>query len=266
MELLRAAALVGLAGCFSPAGRDCAVTCAAGGDCPHGYVCLADRYCHTSSADPLCNLPDAAPQVTTTELEAEADTYVLELNALDNYGGDVAIAVDATAGSMRVSLLRFDLTAIPDDRVLAVPPVLRLCTTDAPSTTGAVEIYRVLERWSEGLGVRQPDETGSPGVANWTDRMAGTPWTNIGIGAPTSREPTAATVSGATMPVTAPSTSVQVEILPEIVDAWRADDATNFGLALLPAAGTDRGLLVARESPDTTCRPTLVVTHAAPGG
>jgi len=124
----------------------------------------------------------------------------------------------------------------------------------------------VLERWSEGLGTRQGSEAGTPGVANFTDRMSGTTWTNVGVGAPTSRTPTSAAVGGETVPITQASTSVEVEILPEIIMRWRADDTMNFGLALLPAAGTTLGRLVSRESADTACRPTLVVNYSGSGG
>lgn len=43
-----------LAGCFTPEVQQCSVACSAAGGCPPGSMCLADNFCHASTAEALC--------------------------------------------------------------------------------------------------------------------------------------------------------------------------------------------------------------------
>lgn len=55
---IAAAGLV-LAGCYSPALRDCTVSCGSAGDCATGQVCGADGMCASPAVAGRCSLVDA---------------------------------------------------------------------------------------------------------------------------------------------------------------------------------------------------------------
>ncbi|MBV8759319.1 MAG: hypothetical protein JO257_18675 [Deltaproteobacteria bacterium] len=60
----RAWLLLALAGCYSPAERDCTVSCSAAKDCIGGQVCGADHYCAAPDVAGHCSVADAAPATT----------------------------------------------------------------------------------------------------------------------------------------------------------------------------------------------------------
>jgi hypothetical protein len=263
------------AGCFAPSGRDCAVTCSAMGGCPSGFACLSDGYCHEGGDRELCGAAldgggdsappgDAPPQTRMLDMTADADTFIEDTpRDGDNFGGDVAIGVDGavSSGNQMVGLVHFDLSGVPPGTVLSSAPVLRLCTTDDAFNAGTVTMYEVLERWSEGLGARDAVGDGDPGVANWTQRMAGTTWTTAGAGTPGSRDATAATVGGAVLTPSAPDTAYTVELETAVVQGWIDDANANFGLAIVPSADAGGGFFVAREGTVPDCQPKLTVAY-----
>ena len=263
-------------GCFAPSGRDCAVTCSPAGGCPSGFMCLADGYCHEEGDRQLCGVDgndgggqdspdpgiDAAPQMMTMDFIADADTYIHNPQTNDNFGSHVAIGIDGETGAGRteVGLVHFDLSAIPAGAPLQAAPVLRVCSTDDPLVTGSITIYRVLEQWSEGTGIRYPNDTGDMGQANWNERAPAMAWTTAGVGAPGSRDATPATVGGAVLMPTAPDTAYSVESEQSIVEGWIADPSTNNGFALVPSTDADDGFLVSREGTAVAdCEPRLTV-------
>jgi hypothetical protein len=267
--LTRAALVLLVSGCFSPTGRECSVRCSARMTCPMGYTCLSDDYCHAPGDVPMCNVIDAPPVLDVTdatdpgirELAAVADTFVQDTNGGDNFGGDVAIGIDGavSSGSHVVGLVRFDLTSIPEGSALGSAPVLRLCTTDDPLNAGSATLYRVLEDWTEGIGVRNVDQTGDPGEANWTLRQTGTAWTTVGVGSPGSRDPTPATVGAATFAPALPDTTYSVNLEMAIVQGWIDDPTTNFGLAIVPSTDAGGAFFVSRQGANADCHPVLSV-------
>jgi len=77
LKLLSLAA--GLSGCYSPELRDCAVTCAADGDCGPGQVCGGDQMCAAPEIAGHCNplpTPDAA-----VPHDATVDAFVAMVDA-----------------------------------------------------------------------------------------------------------------------------------------------------------------------------------------
>ncbi len=46
--------LMSLVGCYSPSFGACEVRCRVTVDCPSGYACMGDRFCHASGTEPLC--------------------------------------------------------------------------------------------------------------------------------------------------------------------------------------------------------------------
>jgi hypothetical protein len=231
---------------------------------------MSDNYCHAPGDVPMCNdVIDAPPVLDVADaadtgilqLIAVADTFVQDTNGGDNFGADVAIGIDGavSSGSHIVGLVRFDLATIPTGTGLGSAPVLRLCTTDDPLNAGSATVYRVLEDWTEGIGVRNADMTGDPGEANWTLRQTGMTWTTVGVGSPGSRDPTPATVGAATFAPTMPDTPYSVNLEMAVVQGWIDDPATNFGLAIVPSTDAGGAFFVAREGANADCHPQLSV-------
>ena len=99
---MRAALLsVALAACYSPAERDCTITCTAAKDCIGGQVCGADHYCaapdtagHCSATDAAVRPHDAMRDSDDEQHDAPATIYV----ALTiNIGGAGKVTVQGIA-------------------------------------------------------------------------------------------------------------------------------------------------------------------------
>jgi hypothetical protein len=58
--MTRALLCLALAGCYSPAARDCTVSCTAAKDCINGQVCGADHFCAAPDVAGHCSMTDAS--------------------------------------------------------------------------------------------------------------------------------------------------------------------------------------------------------------
>lgn len=73
--LTRTAALLAIAGCYSPDLRDCTVTCATSDDCAGAQVCGADHLCAVVAKAGTCaraTTPDAATPATDGSVAGDA--------------------------------------------------------------------------------------------------------------------------------------------------------------------------------------------------
>lgn len=139
-----------------------------------------------------------------------ADT-TLKSNAANTAFGDAA---ELRADRDSVALLRFDVAAVGLRDVSAV--FLHVTTTASGGLTrGSVEIFRLLEAWSE------PEAT-------WNERQAGVAWATAGAGAPGSRD---GTVLGSAVP-SADGTEYVIALPSSVVEGWARSGGTSHGLVL----------------------------------
>lgn len=86
--------------CYSPAERDCTVTCSAAKDCIGGQVCGADHYCAMPDVAGHCSATDAAaaPRDAMNDSPDNTDAPKTVLVALTvTIGGTGRVSVDGIA-------------------------------------------------------------------------------------------------------------------------------------------------------------------------
>jgi len=180
-------------------------------------------------------LSDAGPGLDggiTVDLAVIADTELDGTMTTLNYGA----APDLVADGSRVILLRFDVTGIGPGTVVFVE--LHFWTTLTGSLDrGSLQIFRVLQDWTEGTQVAQT------GVANWTQRLPDVNWAGAGASG-ASRDPT---VFGSGTPNQ--DNKEQIIVLsPSLVQGWLGAPATNDGIVLATVNQVTRRLdIVSRE-------------------
>lgn len=169
-----------------------------------------------------------------------------------NYGKLSVLGADSDPGAETVTLLRFDLRAIPTTRVVT-SATLTLATTpdEGCNLNSKASIFRVLEDWDEGTS------TGGPGAANFSERKPGVPW--LGIGATGS---SIGTNPAQTMSFPALDSEFDAT-LTELVAIWVSSPDTNHGILIKVPPGGDGVCLYSSDSiarPER--RPRLEVTLA----
>ncbi|MEQ9324227.1 MAG: DNRLRE domain-containing protein [Polyangiaceae bacterium] len=167
----------------------------------------------------------------------------------ENWGASESAWADASPSELRVALVRFDLTSIPNDAaIVAAELSLFTSTLDLAFSMDPANIFEVLEPWDEG------NVSGAPGIANWNDRMPGVPWTTPGCG-PGSRSTTSIASLTAVM-----TGSEYVFALPtDLVERWVSTPSDNHGLVLHTAFEDGTGIATS-ESTLLNHRPMLTVT------
>jgi hypothetical protein len=221
-------AVVLTAACYQPAIPG-GVPCAASGDCPGGAACVAG-VCGGPGpgldADPPTDTADATVVVIGMDRAQLRDTEVWKVNPSTNYGAQDHFSVD----DGETGLVAFDLSSVPAGGAIA-RATLRVVTTDQASTDGGtVLLYRVLESWDEA-------------AATWMMRTATKAWSSVGA-TPPSREATPI----AELRPNQKLTPFEVPLPVEVVEGWRADPATNFGLAFVRGTSTQHVHIAARET------------------
>lgn len=177
------------------------------------------------------------------------DTSLLNYATGDNMGIHGDLHLDGNDfGAWQVGLMRFDVSALPDDATI-VGATLQLWTFEL-ADPGEVEIHALTEPWLEG------EQDQMLGVANWFDRLEGTPWTTEGAGDGTY-DPTPLAVFA----FDTPSTQYDLALPPELIDVWRNGAQQNFGLLMHSVALAQPLYIPSSESPDEFLRPLLVVTY-----
>jgi len=89
-----------IAGCYSPAERDCTVTCTAAKDCIGGQVCGADHYCAAPSIAGHCSATDAATTPRDAMHDSDEDTDAaspIYVTLTVNIGGAGKVSVQGIA-------------------------------------------------------------------------------------------------------------------------------------------------------------------------
>jgi hypothetical protein len=178
------------------------------------------------------------------------DTSLLNYSIENNLGAHRDLHLDGNDfGSWQVALIRFDVSALPDDAtILAVTMVMWTFETFDP---GEIGVHALTEAWVEGTG----DE--EPGICNWTLRDQDTPWTTEGAGEG-SYDPTEL----ATFSFDRPQADYYIDLSPDLITAWRDDPSTNFGLLLHTIDVAAPLYIPSSEAMDEELRPMLLVTYA----
>ncbi len=206
--LLPAVVLAAAAACYRPsipAGAPCEET----SECPEGQACIEGR----CGGDPAA--PDGPPGtvvlVVGDDRSQLRDTEVAGYAPNQNFNDQDHVSVD----SVETSLIWFDLSGAPAGLVLAAATLELSTTDDADENGGTVLVHRMLEGWDEN-------------EVTWNERTENVPWLAPGA-APPSRE--AAPIAEVRPDRERARFSVSLPL--EVVRAWLADPATNFGLALV---------------------------------
>lgn len=176
------------------------------------------------------------------------DTWLSSTSPTANFGGDDNFTVSPTS----VGLLRFDLGAIPPSTTV-VAAELHIMTEDVGLSSGSVQLFAVREAWTEGAS------QGAAGVANYTQRMAGTAWSNAGAGTPNSRSATVLaqfTPSTLQTDYTVPLGAAGVAA----IQGWVNAPGTNAGFALGVTAGGGTVGFQSSEVLPASGAPLLVIT------
>lgn len=181
------------------------------------------------------------------------DTYISETNAGNN-GGTHGDFHTVETGAPAASLLAFDISAIPAGSEV-IDATLEVWTEDTGLLeSGEVEIHELLEAWDEGAA------DNGPGVANWTERTPGQPWSTPGAGAGSSGAMLLGTLDG-----TEASQDYSTELPISVVQSWVDDPSGNHGLRLSAVdAGMSYHWYLSSEYGDHTRRPALFVTFLPP--
>jgi hypothetical protein len=177
---------------------------------------------------------------------ATTSTYLVGYNRSNNYGR----STDLSIGSQEVGLVRFELAAVPPGSTVTSASLQVWVPDYGDHGMGLVELYPVLEAWTEGTG------DGNAGAANWDERATGMTWTTPGCG-PGSRD----TTPIGTFTVGAPDAYFTVPLAVGPVQTWVNDPATNFGMAIVAARHFHAH---SEEAATATRRPILSVTYAPP--
>lgn len=181
-----------------------------------------------------------------------ADTFLDSEERDDNFGRRDEMRVELPEEN--VSLLRFDLSAIPVSATLHSLELLISVSAGDALEDGAVVVTAMLEAWQEGTGDY------STGIANWNDRVPGQAWSQEGAGAPDSRD---TTVLGQFEPnVENVRHVVDLQVSP-LVAQWIVDPSVNYGFALFAIGETNGqgGWLSTSNEADESRRPCLRVIY-----
>lgn len=150
--LARAAvALTGaaLAACYSPAVRDCTVTCDAPGDCADGQVCGADRMCAAPDVAGRCGM--VAPDAGDGPRDAGADAAV---DARPDAPATVRLTVQVT-GKGKIDIPGVGMCSSLDPQkgncAFDVAPGAALVAQALP-----IQIDQVFDKWTSTTCAGQP--------------------------------------------------------------------------------------------------------------
>jgi hypothetical protein len=182
-----------------------------------------------------------------------------EANA--NLGGAENLEVFFGEGEEhRRSLVRWDLSALPDDAVVAAATVALYRYEGGAEDAMQVALYRVTNSWTEGTGWDLwSDPSYVPDGATWALASPGTAWTTPG------GDYDAAVVGQGTLPAGMGNGWVNLDAT-AAVRAWVEGDAPNYGLLLRPQSGDySYHYYHSRNHGVPNLRPRLVVTYTVGG-
>lgn len=196
-----------------------------------------------------------------TDIGGDHKDTMLGTNVLnDAFGGDVDIAcVDAVAG--RRPLLRFSLTGhIPTNAI--VNSAILSVRTRFTGAAGNVTAHRLLRAW----GITPTNEGASQSPAALGQATFARSFDFNGAGGDVTWAAgnySAADYGAAEATVAIAGVGYFDFSIPVMVQNWINNDVTNYGLALIPAAGV-RTLFQSQETANVNERPYLTIDYTVP--
>jgi hypothetical protein len=210
------------------------------------------------------------PGATTIVLTAHADATLYDRGSLlaANGAGEFIFAGSTNGSEARRALVRFDVAgALPAGATIASARlVLNVDRTKA--TVEPASVHRVTASWTEGTAHATQSGQGSgtapdTGDATWIHRSSpDVEWATPGgdfTAQASARSNTDAPPRGQLLAVTWGSTDTMIAD----VQAWLADDATNYGWIVIGNESTRQtaSRFRAREHEDAESRPALVIEY-----
>ncbi len=174
-----------------------------------------------------------------------SDTMVASGFPTENYGGTLAMSVRASPSEH--GLLRFDLGSLTMCAEQVTRARLQLFLPDSgDQVAGTLAVGVVSESWVEGT-----NQGGAGPGATWQVRDTGIAWSTPG-----------GTAGGAIATVNAGNVGapVELDLPPNVIDAWIASPSSNFGMFLTSPNGHWHP--IAQEATEPPQRPQLVVDLA----
>ncbi len=203
--------------------------------------------------DAAVPFPDAGNGDLIVTLAVEADSWIDSENPTQNHGTDPALRADNNA--LRHAMIRFDLSGLPDDAIVQAAQVELHTTVSGGLPAGSVQLFRVLQGWTEGAG------NGTDDAVNWTNRSTSAAWTNVGVGPPSSRD---TVVVGEVAPAT-DNTLYIVPLAAAVVQAWALASTSNHGVIFVVApSASGNGVYFVSSEGVVAKRPQLRVVYRLP--
>jgi hypothetical protein len=211
---------------------------------------------HPDAMPPPPPPPDAAPppdaEVPTTSrtFGAARDTQLFSPQPGNNFGNWAEIKCASKSSPFVDSpvLFGFDTSSIPRDATV-VSASMRLTVSGNPLESGQVSVYALREDWEEGF------QDGTPGVANYVERLPGVDWSTQGAKPPSrGSSPVASFSAGQTF------SSVDFALPRALVQSWVDNPDDNFGVILTCPSNTDVTFFT-RAGGVSSQRPRLTVTY-----
>jgi hypothetical protein len=227
------------------------------------------QYLDASNSLPITQQQLAFGENPTDDVQmVTKDTELRQSSPTTNFGGGTTMHLLNAATHVIVGLMRFELTALPENAVIEDAQLaLQVATPGAdiadPGSQTPLAVYRILESWEEGSGVGLG---GAQACSNWNCRSgtnaAPTRWTVPGCGfldgAPSSREGSAI----ATVIPTTPGMVYSLDVTAAVA-GWVADPSSNFGLEMEDPLD-DAALNTREVDPSDGTRPRLTVRYHLP--
>jgi spore coat protein A len=211
-----------------------------------------------------CSPDPCGSSVTQTLVAAQDNTlYQTATGTLSNGAGTSMLTSKNAGGSLRRSLVRFDLSSIPAGATIQAATVTLY--NDQATNSATVNLHRVSASWGEGASLATGNgDAGAPpaaGDATWIHRFyPATPWSVAGGAYEAAASASASVVGAGAYAWTSAGLVADVQ-------AWLAAPADNFGwIAIGKESGAGNALkaFATHEHADPARRPKLEVTFLAP--
>jgi RHS repeat-associated protein len=195
--------------------------------------------------------------IDPTIVRLQSSSYVEDTNIRSGFptqtgGNDLELGGGSSSGNIIRSLLKFDLTSIPDSEILSADLNLWFSSTNGSNPIN-LSLHRMTKDWTENQA-----------SWNYAKTVPSTVWTTKGgdfISAPF------ATITGLTTPGTLDTSSKKWEIPVSIVQGWISNRSSNYGVVLksdTESTNIYKKFISSENTVDSKYHPLLVVSYKAP--
>jgi hypothetical protein len=203
----------------------------------------------------------AAFAVTTTLAPAKDNTLFLSDTGSLSAGAGTDLFIGSTSGgSVRRTVLAFDLTSIPSNAVVSSATLTLFVNKSVAGSNETVDVHRLTASWGEGTSINSNGNPGSATTndATWLYRFYNSSsWTNAG-------GDFSSTVSATQSIGNFGAFSWSGAGLVSDVQAWLSSPSSNFGWILVgdETDPTSVRKISSRENATVSQRPSLSITYS----